>query len=167
MCFPRHKKAAKNVVDAINSKDLLEIELVDNNETLETETVRLGKNEISVIIGGKSYKDGDVVNITIEDYGGGRVRPPVINGNGRSSNHIVAQIAKQNITATVAGTNGNQIILPNYAVLFHEAFGHFVYHYIQNSCTQNQQTIDYENSIRQLRNLPLRSGTDHPKDKDY
>lgn len=161
------KKAAQNVVDAINSKDLLEIQLVDNKETLETETIKLGKNEIALIRGGKSYKDGDVVNKTIEDYGGGIVKPPIINGNGQGSNYILAQIVRQNNTATVEGTSGAQIAMPNYVVLFHEAFGHFVYHYIQNSCTQNQQTLDYENSIRKLRDMPLRSGGDHAPDKDY
>ncbi|MCX8020822.1 MAG: hypothetical protein N2747_10045 [Chitinophagaceae bacterium] len=161
------KKIAQNIVDAINSKDLLEIQLVDNKEILETETIKLGRNEIAVIIGGRSYKDGDVVNKTIEDYGGGRLMPPVINGNGLGSNYLLSQIARQPNNATVAGISGAEIEMPNFVVLFHEAFGHFVYHYIQNSCTQNQQTINYENSIRQLRGMPLRSGTDHPKDKDY
>lgn len=129
--------------------------------------MKLGKNEVAVIIGGKSYKNGDVVNRTIEDYGGGLVKPPVINGNGQGSNYILAQIARQGNNATVAGPNGSEIAMPNYAILFHEVFGHFVYHYIQNSCTQNQQTLDYENSIRELRNLPVRTGTDHPRDRNY
>jgi RHS repeat-associated protein len=161
------KEIGQNILDAIKSPHLIEIQLVDNNQVLETETVKLGPNEIIAIIGGKNYKDGDVVNKTIETFGGGRVKPPVINGNGPGSNYILAQVARQPVAETVKSVTGNKTANENSVILAHEAFGHVVYHYIQNSCTQNQQTIEYENKIRTLRNMPLRSGTDHPKDRDY
>lgn len=161
------KKIGQNIIDAINSTDLLEVQLVDKDEVIETYTVKdLGPNQ-ELQIRGRSYKNGDVVQETILDYGGGRVKPPEINGNGLGSNRIVAQVIRQENPATAKGIYGTPVQLNNFTVFFHEAFGHFVYHYIQNSCTQNQQTIDYENSIRRLRGMPLRSGTDHPKDKDY
>jgi hypothetical protein len=94
-------------------------------------------------------------------------KPPVISGHGQCSNYVLTQIVRDENTATVNDTGNVPIPIPNFLVLFHEAFGHFEYHNIQNSCTQNQQTIDYENNVRQLRAMPLRSGKDHPEDHDY
>jgi RHS repeat-associated protein len=160
------KKIGQNVVEAINAPALLEVQLVDENDIIDSKTVQLNKakGETEVIVSGKSYKDGDKINKTINDYGGGRTKPPVLNGNGPGSDYILTQIIRQNNSETVAGRNGTQISSPNFIVIFHEAFGHAVYHYMQqNNATQNQQTINYENSIRKFRGLPERSGTDHPQ----
>jgi RHS repeat-associated protein len=163
----KQRVVGQNIIDAINAPDLLEIELVDKDQVIDTYTVKGLKSNQWLSIRGKNYSNGDVVNETILDYGGGRVKPPVINGNGLGSNRIIAQIIRQESNVMGQGTNGVRILLYNFTIMFHEAFGHFVYHYIQNSCTQNNQTIDYENMVRALHGLPLRSGGDHPKDSDY
>ena len=171
------KGIADNVVQAINAKEFLEIELVAAETVIETEVLKLKENETLIKIVGyekdgktpifKEYNNGDVYVKRIGDYGGGYVDEPVVNGNGPGSNSVLSRILRSANKGTVQGTNGVQVANPNYSILFHEIFGHFIYHTINNSCTQNQETINYENKVRALRGLPLRSGKDHPADKDY
>jgi hypothetical protein len=66
-------KIAQNIVDAIKSKDYLDIQLVNKDKVVRTEVVKDLKPGQTMLIGGKPYKNGDVANTIIEDAGGGWV----------------------------------------------------------------------------------------------
>jgi RHS repeat-associated protein len=159
------QNVADNIVQAINAKENAVINFVDKDYVVSTQAVIPGAQYL-VIVGydenGKPiYKDDpDPANTTVAEYGGG-----VTGQYDSKKNTTSIYIQRQQLT-TVDGRSGKQIAQYHYTVAFHEAFGHFVYRDVQKIGKQQKcETIDYENQVRKLNNLPLRAYDDgHPKE---
>ena len=159
------KNVAANVVQSINAKENVVIDVVDKDKVVYKETLQPGAEYLKIVgyddKGKPIFKrDEDPENTTVEEYGGG-----VTLQYDPKTNTTNVFIQRQSNTQTVDGQNGKQISIPNFAILMHEAFGHFVYHDAQKIGNQQRcETIDYENQVRKLNNMPLRAYDDgHPK----
>jgi RHS repeat-associated protein len=158
------KNVAANIVQAIDAKENAVINFVDKDFVVNTEKVTPGAKYINIVgyddKGKPIFKeDPDPANTTVEEYGGG-----VTTQYDPEKNTTNIYIQRQQLT-TVDGQAGKQIAQYHYTVAFHEAFGHFVYRDVQKIGNQQKcETIDYENQVRKLNNLPLRAyDTGHPK----
>ncbi|GAA4743694.1 hypothetical protein GCM10023229_23930 [Flavisolibacter ginsenosidimutans] len=159
------KDVAGNVVQAINATENAVVSVVDKDQVVDRNPIDPKGVYIKITGYDKQGKpiyerDTDPGAVTAAGSGGG-----VTLARDAANNTTNVFIQRQASTETVDGQNGSQISDPNFAVLFHEAFGHFVYRDVKKIGNQQKSaTIDYENQVRKLNNMPLRSyDVGHPK----
>jgi hypothetical protein len=148
------KKIANNVIVDIKSDKNHVIQKADDETVVKKGDVTIHHDPI---LGDSKIQQPDQLM-------GDAAGETVPSADGMTITHFINQEYFDNNSSINApkGADGNGIPNPIWIVMYHEVGGHGYFHFETNPADlqQSGHTVDYENIIRNLNNLPLRAYDD-------
>jgi RHS repeat-associated protein len=151
------KLIAGNIIGDIKSDKTHIIQKANNETVYEKGKVTIQHDEL---LGDREIKQPD---LKVKDH----AAITVPSDDGKTITHYINQEYFDNKSTNDAPVNSSGKVIDNpiWLVIAHEAFGHGYLKYESNDPNQGCHTVDYENIIRGLNNMEIRSYDEAHKEK--